>query len=45
MLAAASDIAEAAPWAFLLGLIVGFVVGARYRISKRPDNDREDQEP
>jgi hypothetical protein len=43
MLAAASDIAEVAPWAFLVGAVIGFVIGARYRISKRPD--REDPEP
>jgi hypothetical protein len=35
MLASLADVAAAAPWAFLVGCVVGFVVGARYRISKR----------
>lgn len=38
-LATLSEIAEVAPWAFLLGCGVGFVVGARYRISKRNGDD------
>jgi hypothetical protein len=39
MLAAASDIAEVAPWAFLVGAVIGFVIGARYRIEKRNGGD------
>jgi hypothetical protein len=35
MIGTVSEIAEVAPWAFLCGLAVGFVIGARYRISKR----------
>lgn len=34
-MASAEAIAEAAPWAFVLGLAIGFVVGARFRIVKR----------
>ena len=35
MIAAISDVAEAAPIAFLFGLALGFVVGARFKITKR----------
>jgi hypothetical protein len=35
MLATVSEIAEVAPWAFVLGVGVGFVVGARFPITKR----------
>jgi hypothetical protein len=34
-----SDVAAVAPWSFLVGAVGGFVVGARYRISKRKDDD------
>lgn len=40
-MAALSDVAAAAPWAFIVGLGIGFVVGARYRISKRNGEDRD----
>jgi hypothetical protein len=39
MLATVSEIAEVAPWAFVIGVGVGFVIGARYRISKRNGDD------
>lgn len=39
MIAAISDVAAAAPWAFLVGLGVGFVVGAKFRIEKRSEPD------
>jgi F0F1-type ATP synthase assembly protein I len=42
VIATLSDIAETAPWAFVGGLAVGFVIGARYRIEKR--NGREDRD-
>lgn len=29
------DVASLAPWTFVVGFAVGFVVGARFRISKR----------
>jgi hypothetical protein len=32
-------IAEAAPWAFFLGGVIGFVIGARFRIEKRNGHD------
>ena len=35
MIATVSEIAEVAPWAFVAGLAIGFVIGAKYRISKR----------
>jgi hypothetical protein len=35
LLATISEIAEIAPLAFVVGCAVGFVIGARYRISKR----------
>ena len=35
MTAAISDVAATAPWAFVIGCAVGFVVGARFRITKR----------
>jgi hypothetical protein len=39
VLATVSEIAEVAPWAFVLGVGVGFVIGARYRIEKRNGGD------
>jgi hypothetical protein len=33
--AALSDVATIAPWTFMVGVVVGFVMGARYRIDKR----------
>jgi F0F1-type ATP synthase assembly protein I len=35
MIASIPDVVSTAPWAFLVGWILGFVVGARYRITKR----------
>jgi hypothetical protein len=32
-------IAVAAPWAFCLGLALGFVVGARFRIERRDGHE------
>jgi len=29
------DVAASAPWSFLIGAAIGFVIGARFRISKR----------
>lgn len=40
-LAALSDVAAAAPWAFLAGLALGFVIGARYRIEKRNGHEED----
>jgi NhaP-type Na+/H+ or K+/H+ antiporter len=34
-MASLSDVAVAAPWAFVVGCALGFVVGARYRITLR----------
>jgi hypothetical protein len=34
-LASLLDVALAAPWGFVIGGAVGFVVGARYRITRR----------
>jgi hypothetical protein len=34
-MAALSDVATIAPWTFMAGAVVGFVVGARYSITKR----------
>lgn len=42
MLATLSDIAQAAPWAFFAGFGLGFVVGARYKISRRNGEDKAD---
>jgi hypothetical protein len=39
LIATVSEIAETAPWAFVLGVAVGFVIGARYRIEKRNGGD------
>jgi hypothetical protein len=39
-----SDIAESAPWSFVLGGVIGFVVGARYRIEKRNGKEGRDGE-
>lgn len=40
MIAALPDVVATAPWAFLVGCVIGFVVGARYRISKRNGEDK-----
>ena len=38
-MATVSDVAATAPWSFLAGIVIGFVIGARYRIQKRNGND------
>lgn len=35
MIADLPAVVIAAPWAFIFGAVVGFVVGARFRITKR----------
>jgi hypothetical protein len=35
MIATLSDVATIAPWTFMVGVVFGFIVGARYRIDKR----------
>jgi hypothetical protein len=38
MFATVAEIAEIAPLAFVVGLAVGFYVGARFRIEKRSED-------
>lgn len=42
MIASLEEIAAMAPWAFLLGCIVGFVAADRWRITRRDIDKKED---
>jgi hypothetical protein len=40
MLATWQEVVAAAPVAFVAGLLIGFLIGARYRIVKRNGDDK-----
>jgi hypothetical protein len=39
VIATLSEVASIAPWTFTAGTVVGFIVGARYRIVRKTEED------